>query len=66
MAGNGGTRSWLGVLRELKERGLQEMLIACVVGLKGFPDARDSVSPKCPQISESWRAHWERLNALVR
>ena len=30
---------WLSVLSELKNRGLQDILIACVDGLKGFPDA---------------------------
>ncbi|MFZ6713445.1 transposase, partial [Undibacterium sp. TC9W] len=30
---------WLSVLTELKSRGVQDILIACVDGLKGFPDA---------------------------
>jgi len=30
---------WLNVLTELKNRGVQDILIACVDGLKGFPDA---------------------------
>ena len=30
---------WRGVLAELKERGLEDILIACVDGLKGFPEA---------------------------
>lgn len=34
-----GARFWLSVLTELKNRGLQDILIACVDGLKGFPDA---------------------------
>ncbi|KMN61773.1 transposase [Leclercia sp. LK8] len=109
-----------GVLTELKNRGLQDILIACVDGLKGFPDAINSVYPqthiqlciihmvrnslkyvawkdykavtgglkavyqapteaaalmaldafaeewddKYPQISKSWRAHWENLNTF--
>ena len=36
---NEGARFWLGVLTELKSRGVQDILIACVDGLKGFPDA---------------------------
>lgn len=48
-------------LREMKNRGLQDILIACVDGLKGFPDAINSVYP---QISKSWRTHWESLNTL--
>lgn len=34
-----GAKFWLSVLTELKARGLQDILIACVDGLKGFPDA---------------------------
>lgn len=36
---NEGARFWLSVLTELKNRGMQDILIACVDGLKGFPDA---------------------------
>ncbi|CDF56576.1 TnpA, pseudogene [Salmonella enterica subsp. enterica serovar Bovismorbificans str. 3114] len=64
LSGNEGTKFWLSVLMELKKRGLQDILIACVDGLKGFPDAINSVFPKYPQISKSWRAHWENLNTL--
>ena len=39
MAQNEGAKFWLSVLTELKSRGLQDILIACVDGLKGFPDA---------------------------
>lgn len=34
-----GAKFWLGVLTELKNRGVQDILVACVDGLKGFPDA---------------------------
>lgn len=34
-----GAKFWLGVLTELKNRGVQDILIACVDGLKGFPEA---------------------------
>ena len=120
LAENEGAKFWLNVLTELKNRGLQDILIACVDGLKGFPDAINSVFPqthiqlciihmvrnslkyvswkdykavtsglkavyqapteeaalmaldafakvwddKYPQISKSWRAHWENLNTL--
>ncbi|EBN7971156.1 IS256 family transposase [Salmonella enterica] len=116
LAENEGAKFWLSVLT----RGLQDILIACVDGLKGFPDAINSVFPqthiqlciihmvrnslkyeswkdykavtsglktvyqapteeaalmaldafakvwddKYPQISKSWRAHWENLNTL--
>jgi putative transposase len=34
-----GAKFWLSVLTELKNRGLEDILIACVDGLKGFPEA---------------------------
>jgi transposase-like protein len=34
---NEGAKFWLGVLTELQNRGVQDILIACVDGLKGFP-----------------------------
>ncbi|AXF75297.1 IS256 family transposase [Erwinia tracheiphila] len=43
LAENEGAKFWLNVLTELKNRGLQDILIACVDGLKGFPDAINSV-----------------------
>lgn len=120
LAENEGAKFWLSVLTELKNRGLQDILIACVDGLKGFPDAIISVYPqthiqlciihmvrnslkyvswkdykavtsglkmvyqapteeaalmaldkfaeawddKYPQISKSWRTHWENLNTF--
>lgn len=40
-----GAKFWLSVLTELQNRGLQDILIACVDGLSGFPDAIESVYP---------------------
>ena len=42
---NEGAKFWLGVLTELQNRGVQDILIACVDGLKGFPDAINTVYP---------------------
>ena len=117
---NEGSKFWLSVLTELQNRGVKDILIACVDGLKGFPDAINAVYPQTriqlcivhmvrnsvryvpwkdykpvtadlkqiyqstteeearlaldrfserwdenyPQISRSWRAHWENLNTL--
>lgn len=117
---NEGARFWLNVLTELQNRGVKDILIACVDGLKGFPDAINTAFPntqvqlcivhmirnsvkyvpwkdykavtaelkqiyqsvteeearqalerfserwddKYPQISRSWRTHWENLNTL--
>jgi putative transposase len=41
-----GAKFWLGILNELQSRGVQDILIAAVDGLKGFPDAIESVFPK--------------------
>ncbi|KFR75543.1 transposase [Salmonella enterica subsp. enterica serovar Bareilly str. CFSAN000966] len=46
LAENEGATFWLSVLTELKNRGFQDILIACVDGLKGFPDAINSVFPQ--------------------
>lgn len=117
---NEGAKFWLNVLTELQNRGVKDILIACVDGLKGFPDAINTAFPKAqiqlcivhmvrnsvryvpwkdykavtadlkkvyqsvtedeallaldafsehwdekyPQISRSWRAHWQNLNTL--
>ncbi len=41
-----GAKFWLQVLTELKNRGVQDIFIACVDGLKGFPQAIETVFPK--------------------
>lgn len=46
LAENEGAKFWLNVVTELKNRGLKDILIACVDGLKGFPDAINSVYPQ--------------------
>ena len=117
---NEGAKFWLSVLTELQNRGVKDILIACVDGLKGFPDAISAVYPatqiqlcivhivrnslryvpfkdykavaanlkqiykaatedealqaldefaerwdeKYPQISRTWRTHWQNLNTL--
>lgn len=42
---NEGAKFWLNVLTELKNRGVQDILIACVDGLSGFPQAIEAVYP---------------------
>jgi len=41
-----GAKFWLQVVTELKNRGVQDIFIACVDGLKGFPEAIEAVYPK--------------------
>ena len=43
---NEGAKFWLTVFTELKNRGLHDVLIACVDGLKGLPEAIESVYPE--------------------
>ena len=43
---NEGASLWLSVLTELQNRGLEDILIACVDGLKGFPQAIETAYPQ--------------------
>ena len=43
---NEGAKFWLSVFTELRNRGLKDVLIACVDGLKGLPEAIESVYPE--------------------
>jgi putative transposase len=40
-----GAKFWLSVCNELKKRGVEDILITCIDGLKGFPDAIKTVFP---------------------
>jgi putative transposase len=41
-----GAKFWMQVLNDLKQRGVQDILIACVDGLKGFPEAIEAIFPQ--------------------
>jgi putative transposase len=41
-----GAKFWLQILTEIRNRGVKDILIACVDGLKGFPEAIQSVYPQ--------------------
>lgn len=41
-----GAKFWLQVVTELRNRGIQDIFIACVDGLKGFPEAIEAVFPR--------------------
>jgi len=45
MAETEGAKFWLSVMTDLKNRGLQDIFIACTDGLKGFPEAIEAVYP---------------------
>ena len=46
VAQNEGAKFWLAVLTDLKNRGVQDVFIACVDGLKGFPEAIETAYPQ--------------------
>jgi putative transposase len=46
VAQNEGAKFWLSVLTDLKNRGVKDIFIACVDGLKGFPEAIEAAYPK--------------------
>lgn len=41
-----GAKFWMSIVTELKNRGLNDILIACIDGLKGFPEAINAVYPE--------------------
>src|ERR1017187_1436400 len=41
-----GAKFWMQVLTDLKTRGVRDILICCVDGLNGFPDAIEAIFPK--------------------
>jgi len=41
-----GAKFWMQVLHDLKHRGVQDILICCVDGLKGFPEAIEAIFPQ--------------------
>ncbi len=41
-----GAKFWLSIITELKARGVKDIFIACVDGLKGFPEAIETIFPK--------------------
>lgn len=43
---NEGAKFWLSIITELKARGVKDIFIACVDGLKGFPEAIETIYPQ--------------------
>lgn len=46
LAESEGAKFWLAVLTELRQRGVQDIYVACMDGLKGLPEAVNAVFPK--------------------
>ena len=57
---NEGAKFWLKVCNELKNRGIQDILIICIDGLKGFPDAIHTVFPETKGSEKSIRGRKRR------
>ena len=41
-----GAKFWVGIIHELKTRGIEQIYVACVDGLKGFPEGINSIFSK--------------------
>jgi putative transposase len=59
-----GAKFWLNVLTELRTRGVKDIYLACVDGLKGFPQAIETVFPEA-QV-QLCRPRTSRYGLLVR
>jgi putative transposase len=46
LANNEGAKFWLSVLNEFKNRGVNDILMACCDGLTGFPEAINATFPQ--------------------
>lgn len=60
-----GAKFWLQILTELKNRGVRDIFIACVDGLKGFPDAVAAVFART-EVQQCTRPHGETQLKLRR
>ena len=68
-----GAKFWLSVMNELKNRGVDDIFIACTDGLKGFPEAIEAVYPKTQvqlcivhQVRHSLRyVSWKQRKAVA-
>jgi putative transposase len=73
MAQTEGAKFWLSVMNELKNRGVDDIFIACCDGLKGFPEAIEAVYPKTQvqlcivhQIRHSLRyVNWKQRKTIA-
>ena len=74
LADSEGAKFWLSVLTDLKNRGIEDVLIACVDGLKGFPDAINTEFPHTQiqlcivhQVRNSLRfVSWKHYKAVTK
>ncbi len=58
-----GAKFWLSILTELKQRGVQDVLVCCVNRLKGFPEAIETVWPQA--VIQTCVVHLIRHNSFM-
>ncbi len=63
---NEGAKFCLNVLTELQNRGVEDILIACVDGLKGFPDAINTAFPNIQLCICAYATELDEVGALER
>jgi putative transposase len=65
--GGEGAKFWMGMLTELRNRGIQDTFIVCCDGLKGLPDSIRAVWPQAevwvcqPVLAPAWHRVWPQL-----
>src|SRR4051794_6882865 len=59
-----GAKFWLAVLNDLRRRGVQDVLISCVDGLKGFPEAIEATFPQAWGLSASGSRSTTHCNGI--
>lgn len=75
--GGEGAKHWMTVLAELRNRGVQDVCIACCDGLKGLPEAIEEIWPQVTvqqcvvhlvrsSLRYASKAHWSRLTRDLR
>lgn len=75
--GGEGAKHWMTVLAELRNRGVQDVCIACCDGLKGLPEAIEEIWPQATvqqcvvhlvrsSLRYASKAHWSRLTRDLR
>src|SRR6266545_720956 len=64
-----GAKFWMQVLSELQQRGVQDILVCCVDGLKGFPEALEAFDEtwgSCfPVTTQAWLNAWEYVTPFL-
>jgi putative transposase len=59
-----GSHFWLSVLNDLKARGVEDILIACIDGLKGFPEAINTAFPKT-EVQDTGLIYQDKFSLIL-